>query len=165
MAVEIDHLQKELRAKSNDIATIILHRHLALLKESQLKVELDKLGRSDKFGEAAEKAGELERQTRLLGSYAFQMEALADEALDLYRQLTELELEELEAQLQSMQSKLNQAMAGAAEGATNLEVLSRQIDDMTSSRLQKQAEVLQLWEKGSELSQAWRERFIRGQLK
>jgi predicted RNase H-like nuclease (RuvC/YqgF family) len=165
VAAEIDHLQRALRAKSSDMATISLQRHIALLKESQLKVELDKFRRSGKFGEAAQKAGDLERQTRLLGSYAFKIEALADEALDLYRQITELEGEELDAQLQAMRSELRQAMGGSAEGTGNATVLSRRIDDVTSSWLQKQSEVLQLRNKGSELSRAWRERFLGVQLR
>ena len=115
MEAQILELQRVLEAKSREVAYISLQRHIALLKESQLKVERDKLRRSDKFDEAASKAAELERRRRLLCSYDCQLESLTDEALDVFRQITELEAEELEAQFQGLQSELRQATEGTKE--------------------------------------------------
>ena len=161
MAIEIDHLRRALKTKSGDVATRTLQRHLTLLKESQLKVELDRLRRRGKFEEVTQKAAELERQAGLLSTYDFQIETLADEALELHRQITELEAEELNIQLQELRSQLN--VAGSAEGAAT--PLSKRIDDVTRTWLEKQSEAQQLLNKESELARAWKERFVGVQLK
>ena len=161
MAIEIDHLRRALKAKSGDVATRTLQRHLTLLKESQLKVELDRLRRRGKFEEVTQKAAELERQAGLLSTYDFQIETLADEALELHRQITELEAEELNIQLQELRSQLT--IAGPAEGAAT--PLSKRIDDVTLTWLEKQSEAQQLLNKESELARAWKERFVGVQLR
>ena len=163
MAAEIDHLRRALKARSGDVASCVLERHLTLLKESQLKVELDKLRRGGKFDAAVQKADELARQTGLLGSYAFQIETLAGEALELCRQITEVEAEELDVQLQELRSELN--AAGPAEGAGTATALSRRIDEVTRAWSAKQSEALQLLDKESDFSQAWKEKFVGVQLK
>ena len=165
MAPEIDHLKRALKARSGDVADRTLQRHLTLFKESQLKVELEKLKRKGKLEEASEKADELARQTRLLASYDFTLKALTDEAFDLYLQITELEAEELRIELQRLRSEMRQAMDGAERGKENTKALTRQIDAVTSSWLEKTAEVIQLQDKTSERSRAWREKFLGVQLK
>ena len=158
--MEIDHLRRALKEKSGDVATYVLQRHLTLLKESQLKVELDKLTRRGKLEQVAQKTDDLERQRGLLASYDFQIASLANEALELHRQITELEVEELNLQLQELRSQSN--VAGPVEGTPA--PLSKRIDDMTRTWLQKQSEARQLLNKESELAQAWKERFVGVQL-
>ncbi len=165
LAARMSELQRALKAKSRDVADQSLQRHLALLKESQLKVELEKLRRSGKFNVSEKKADELERQTRLVHSYDFQIASLADEALDLYRQTTESEAEGLDAQIHGLRSELRQAMESTGEIHRDTDALARQIEAMTSTWLQKKSEVSQLQDKESELSRAWREKFIGVQLK
>lgn len=165
VAPEIDHLQRALKAKTGEVADKTLLRHLTLFKESQLKVELEKLKRKGKFEEADEKADELERQIGLLASYDFSLKALTNEAFDLHLQITELEAEELKIQLQRLRSELRQTMEGAESNKENTKALTRQIDAVTSAWLEKTTEVIQLQDETSERSRAWREKFMGVQLK
>ena len=160
MAPAIDRLQRALKIKSNDVADLVLQRHLMLLKESQFKVELDRLRRKGKTDEAAQKLDELEKQTRLLGSYDFQIESRIDEALDLHRQIKELEAEELQAQLQDLQSDLKHAMEGTGEIRDVVDALRRRIEAVSAALSQKKSEVLLLQDKESPLVRAWRENLL-----
>lgn len=165
MAPEIDHLQRALKAKSGDAADKTLQRHLALFRESQLKIELEKLKRKGRFEEASEKAEELARQINLLASYDYSLKALTDEAFELHRQITELEAEGLEIQLQQLRSELRQARAGTGRTRGNAQDLAGQIDAVTSTWLEKTNEVSQLQDYTSKASRAWREKFLGVQLK
>jgi hypothetical protein len=164
MPDEIQNLERALKAKSHEAATLVLQRHLTLIKESQLKIELDKLKRRGRLSDAAQKGDDLERQIGLLGSYAFQINTLVDEAFELYRRITELEAEELGAQLQQMRAELTLEMADSGESKRNAHVLSKRIDQMADSWSQKQSEIAQFEKEESEFWSSWRERFLAGQL-